>query len=44
MIPKSFFMNKFYTKFLVTTMTQRELSFDHFVELFNDECSFTKDF
>jgi len=39
-----FFMNKFYTKFLDVTMTECELSFDHFVELFNDECSFTKDF
>ena len=43
-IPKSFFMLKFYTKFLDAHMTQCDKSFNHFVELFNDECSFSKDF
>ena len=40
----TFFTNKFYTKFLVTTMSQRDMIFQNFVELFNDECSFSKDF
>ena len=31
-------------KLLVARVSQRELNLDHFVELFNDECMFFKDF
>jgi len=36
-IPKNFFIQKFYYKFLVTTMSQRDITFDHFVELFYEK-------